>query len=435
MKEQFEMKKITRRNFNKLVGAFGTVSALETLGRGPTLLLAAERHVVVVGGGFGGATAAKYLRLMDPNLKVTLVEPKRSYFTCPFSNQVLGGMKTMEELTYSYKKLQRKYGINVVHVAAARINAVSKTVLLQDGKNLTFDRIIVAPGIDMRFDQIENYKPEDTDFIPHAWKGRSATLRLLQQLESMPNGGMVLICPPALPYRCPPAPYERASLVAHYLSQHKPRSKILILDAKEQFPKQALFSAGWKSLYGRMIEWFNGSAGGLILRADAKNMTVETEFGIEKGDVINLIPAQWAGRIARASGLSDESGWCPVDQLTFESTLLPGIHVIGDAAIAGVMPKSGFSANNQAKVTAAAVIALLKEKEPTSYPISNTCYSFLAPDYAIYVTAEYQLSGRELVKINGSGGVSPLNVDLSVRHSEAVSAQRWYDSITQDMFG
>ena len=435
MKEQFEMKKITRRNFNKLVGAFGTVSALETLGRGPTLLLAAERHVVVVGGGFGGATAAKYLRLMDPNLKVSLVEPGRSYFTCPFSNQVLGGMKKMEELTFSYKKLQRKFGINMVHVAAVRINTVSKTVLLQDGKSLTYDRVIVAPGIDMRFDQIENYKPEDTDFIPHAWKGRSATLRLLQQLESMPNGGMVLICPPALPYRCPPAPYERASLVAHYLSQHKPRSKILILDAKEQFPKQALFSAGWKSLYGRMIEWFNGSAGGLILRADAKNMTVETEFGIEKGDVINLIPAQWAGRIARASGLSDESGWCPVDLLTFESTLLPGIHVIGDAAIAGVMPKSGFSANNQAKVTAAAVIALLKEKEPTSYSISNTCYSFLAPDYAIYVTAEYQLSGRELVKINGSGGVSPLNVDLSVRHSEAVSAQRWYDSITQDMFG
>ena len=429
------MKNITRRKFNKIIGTFGVVSALENLGRGPTLLLAAVRHVVVIGGGFGGATAAKYLRLMDPNLKVTLVEPRRSYFTCPFSNQVLGGMKTMEELTYSYKILQRKYGINVDHVAATRINAVSKTVLLQDGKSLTFDRVIVAPGIDMRFDQIENYKPEDTDLIPHAWKGRPATLRLLQQLESMPNGGMVLICPPALPYRCPPAPYERASLVAHYLSQHKPRSKILILDAKEQFPKQALFSAGWKSLYGRMIEWFNGSAGGLILRADAKNMTVETEFGIEKGDVINLIPAQWAGRIARDSGLSDESGWCPVDQLTFESTLLPGIHVIGDAAIAGVMPKTGYSANNQAKVTAAAVIALLKEIEPTSYSISNTCYSFLAPDYGIKVTSEYQLSGRKLVKIKGSGGVSPLNVDLSVRYSEAVSAQRWYDSITQDMFG
>jgi len=429
------MKNITRRKFYKIMGTFGAVTALENLGRGPTLLLAAVRHVVVIGGGFGGATAAKYLRLMDPNLKVTLVEPRRSYFTSPFSNQVLGGMKTMEELTYSYKILQRKYGINVVHVAATRINAVSKTVLLQDGKSLTFDRVIVAPGIDMRFDQIENYKPEDTDLIPHAWKGRPATLRLLQQLESMPNGGMVLICPPALPYRCPPAPYERASLVAHYLSQHKPRSKILILDAKEQFPKQALFSAGWKSLYGRMIEWFNGSAGGLILRADAKNMTVETEFGIEKGDVINLIPAQWAGRIARDSGLSDDSGWCPVDQLTFESTLLPGIHVIGDAAIAGAMPKTGFSANNQAKVTAAAVIALLKEKEPTSYSISNTCYSFLAPDYGIQVTSEYQLSGRKLVKIKGSGGVSPLNVDLSVRYSEAVSAQRWYDSITQDMFG
>ena len=429
------MKKITRRYFNKLLSTFSAVSALETLSGGPALLLAAERRVVVVGGGFGGATAAKYLRLMDHNLQVTLVEPKRSYFTCPFSNLVLGGLKQMGELTHSYEKLQRKYGINVVHVAAAHIEGSSKIVVLKDGKKLHYDRVIVAPGVDMRFDLIENYRPDDVESMPHAWKGPFSTLRLRQQIESMPDGGTVLICPPNLPYRCPPGPYERASLVAHYLSQHKPRSKILILDAKEQFPKQALFSTGWEELYGHMIEWFNGSAGGQILQVDAKGMAVETEFGRENGDVINLIPAQWAGRIARDSGLVDESGWCPVDQRTFESTQHAGIHVIGDAAIAGAMPKSGFSANNQAKITAVAVIALLNEREPSSASMANTCYSFLAPDYAISVSAVYQLSGRDIVKVKGSGGVSPPDVDLSVRRAEAIYAQGWYDSITHDMFG
>ena len=429
------MKKITRRCFNKLLGTFCAASTLETLSKGPALLLAAERRVVVVGGGFGGATTAKYLRLIDPHLQVTLVEPKRNYFTCPFSNLVLGGLKQMGELTHSYEKLKWKYGINVVHAAASRIEWTSKKVVLQDGKSIHYDRVIVAPGVDMRFDLIENYQPDDIVSMPHAWKGSASTLRLHRQLESMPDGGTVLICPPALPYRCPPGPYERASLVAHYLKKYKPRSKILILDAKEQFPKQALFSAGWERLYGHMIEWFNGSAGGLILRVDAKGMAVETEFGRENGNVINLIPAQWAGRIARDSGLTDETGWCPVDQRTFESTLHAGIHVIGDAAIAGAMPKSGFSASNQAKITAVAVIDLLNEKEPKSPSMANTCYSFLAPDYAISVAAVYQLSGREIVKVKGSGGVSPPDVDLSVRRAEAIYAQGWYDSITHDMFG
>ena len=429
------MKKITRRDFNKLIGTFGMVSTLKTIGMGPTILLAAERRVVVVGGGFGGATAAKYLRMMDPNLRVTLVEPKRSYFTCPFSNLMLGGLKKMGELTHSYEKLQKKYGVNVVHASATRIDASSKNVILQDGQNLPYDRLIVAPGVDMRYDQIENYSVDDIKDIPHAWKGETSTLLLLQQLEAMSDGGKVLICPPALPYRCPPGPYERASLIAHYLKKHKPRSKILIFDAKEQFPKQALFSSGWEKLYGHMIEWFNRSAGGLILKVDAKGMAVETEFGRETGDVINLIPAQWAGKIARDSGLVDKSGWCPVDQLTFESKLHKGIHVIGDSAIAGSMPKSGFSASNQAKITASAIIALLNEKAPTSATMANTCYSFLSPDYAISVSAIYQLSGKEIVSVKGSGGVSSLHADLSVRRAEAIYAQGWYDSITNDMFG
>ena len=419
------MKKISRRDFNKLIGTFGMVSTMETIGMGPTLLLAAERRVVVVGGGFGGATAAKYLSMMDPRLIITLVEPRRSYFTCPFSNLVLGGLKTMGELTHKYSTLNQKYGINVIHASAARIDVSSKNVILQDGEKLPYDRLILSPGVDMRYDQIENYGVDDIKHIPHAWKGGSSILLLHQQLESMPDGGKVIICPPALPYRCPPGPYERASLIAHYLKKHKPRSKILIFDAKEQFPKQALFSSGWEKLYGHMIEWFNRSAGGLILQVDTKEMAVETEFGREKGDVINLIPSQWAGKIARDSGLVDKSGWCPVDQLTFESNLQKGIHVIGDSAIAGAMPKSGFSANNQAKITAATVIALLNEKEPTS----------TSPDYAISVAAVYQLSGREIVSVKGSGGISPLDAELSVRRAEALYAQGWYDSITSDMFG
>ena len=429
------MKKISRREFNRSIGTFGTFTTLKTIGIFPSILLAAQRHVVVVGGGFGGATAAKYLRMMDPHLRVTLVEPIRNYFTCPFSNLLLGSLKTMEELTHNYDKLQQKYGIRVIHASAVKIDGASKKVTLHDGVKLTYDRLILSPGVDMRYDQIENYGADDIRDIPHAWKGAKSTLILHKQLEAMSDGGKVIICPPPLPYRCPPGPYERASLIAHYLKRFKPRSKILIFDAKEQFPKQALFSSGWEKLYGHTIEWFNRSAGGLILKVDSKNMLVETEFGKEKGDVINIIPAQWAGRIARDSRLVDKSGWCPVDQLTFESKIQKGIHIIGDSAIAGSMPKSGFSANNQAKITAANIIALLNEKEVTPTSMANTCYSFLAPGYAISVSAVYQLSGNELVSVKGSGGVSSLKAELSVRRAEALYAQGWYESITNEMFG
>lgn len=429
------MKKITRRKFNKLLGTFSTVSALETVAGYPTPLFAKKQQVVVIGGGFGGATAAKYLRLMAPNLQVTLVETQRFYYTCPFSNLVLGGYKDLSELRYGYDNLNNYYGVNVIQGTAASLNASSKKVILTDGKSLSYDRAIVSPGVDMRFDKMEGYNSDIVNKIPHAWKAGSSTLLLKKQLKAMPDGGTVLICPPDQPYRCPPGPYERAGLIAHYLTQHKPGSKILILDAKEQFAKQALFTSGWEQLYGHMIEWFPSSAGGKILRVDANGMAVETEFGIEKGDVINFIPDQWAGRIAHESGLVDETGWCPVDQHTFESTLHPGIHVIGDAAIAGAMPKSGLSASSQAKVTSATVIDMLNDKKPGTTSLANTCYSFLAPEYAISVTAIYRLSGNKIVKVKGSGGVSPMNADLSLRHAEAIYAQGWYDSITHDMFG
>ena len=403
------MNKITRRKFNKFLGASSALYALERIAGYPTPLLAAKQKVVVIGGGFGGATAAKYLCMMAPNLQVTLVEPNKLYYTCPFSNLVLAGNKDLGELAYGYNNLRKNYGINVIHHIAARLDASSKKVILNDGESLPYDRAIISPGVSIRFDQMEGYNANIVKIMPHAWKAGSSTLLLKKQLSAMPDGGTVLICPPEQPYRCPPGPYERAGLIAHYLKQHKPSSKILILDAKEHFAKQALFTSGWERLYGHMIEWFPGSAGGKILRVDSDEMVVETEFGIEKGDVINYIPEQWAGQIAHDSGLVDESGWCPVDQRTFESKIQPGIHVIGDAAIAGAMPKSGLSASSQAKFTAAAVIDMLNNKEPETTTLANTCYSFLAPDYAISVAAVYNLSGNKIVKVKGSGGVSPPN--------------------------
>ena len=429
------MKKITRRKFTKFLGASSIVYALERIAGYPTPLLAAKQKVVVIGGGFGGATAAKYLCMMAPNLQVTLVEPNKLYYTCPFSNLVIGGHKDLNELAYGYDNLHKKYGINVIHSIVARLDASSKKVLLNDGGSLPYDRAIVSPGVSMRFDKMEGYNVDTVNIMPHAWKAGSSTLLLKKQLSAISDGGTVLICPPKQPYRCPPGPYERAGLIAHYLKQYKPSSKILILDAKEQFAKQALFTSGWEHLYGHMIEWFPGSAGGKILRVDTGEMAVETEFGIEKGDVINYIPDQWAGQIAHESGLVDESGWCPVDQRTFESKIHPGIHVIGDAAIAGAMPKSGLSASGQAKFTAAAVIDMLNNKEPKTTTLANTCYSFLAPDYAISVAAVYNLSGNKIVKVKGSGGVSPPNAKHSVRSEEAKYAHGWYDSITNDMFG
>ena len=429
------MNKITRRKFNKFLGASSAVYALEKIAGYSTPLLAAKQKVVVIGGGFGGATAAKYLSMMAPNLQVTLVEPNKLYYTCPFSNLVLAGNKDLGELAYGYNNLRKNYGINVIHHIAARLDASSKKVILNDGESLPYDRAIISPGVSIRFDQMEGYNANIVKIMPHAWKAGSSTLLLKKQLSAMPDGGTVLICPPEQPYRCPPGPYERAGLIAHYLKQHKPRSKILILDAKEHFAKQALFTSGWEQLYGHMIEWFPGSAGGKILRVDAGEMAVETEFGIEKGNIINYIPDQWAGNIAHESGLVDESGWCPVDQRTFESKKHTGIHVIGDAAIAGAMPKSGLSASSQAKITAAAVIDILNNKEPETTTLANTCYSFLAPDYAISVAAVYNLSGNKLIKVKGSGGVSPANAKHSVRREEAKFAQGWYDSITNDMFG
>ena len=425
------MKKINRRNFAKIIGSAGLAS---TLGM-PSLVFGASKKVVVVGGGFGGATAAKYLRKLDSSIDVTLVEPNPTYYTCPFSNTVLGGIKDMSEIAHGYGAMKNKHGVRVIHAKAKNVNSNSKTVTLDNGRKLDFDRAIVSPGVDLRFDSMEGYSQTATDKMPHSWKAGPQTALLRRQLENMRNGGTVLICPPGNPFRCPPGPYERTSLIAHYLKTHKPKSKIIILDAKEKFSKQSLFMSGWDLHYGDLIEWRAGTAGGKISRVDPQNMQVETEFGMEKGDVINFIPAQHAGKVARDSELTNKKGWCPVNQVTFESTLQPGIHVIGDASIAGKMPKSGFSANSQGKVAAAAIVSELAGQEPIEPSYANTCYSLITPEHGISVAKVYKISDKKtIVGVTGSGGVSPKNEDPIVRRQEAIYTQGWYDAIVHDMF-
>lgn len=427
------MAPMTRRTFTRWVGTAGTLSVFGTLGW-PATARAAKDRVVVIGGGFGGATCAKYLRRLNPGLEVTLVERDTRFLTCPFSNAVLGGFRSLDSLTQHYDKLRKKHGVKIVHDTATAIDATSRTVTLLKGTTLRYDRLVVSPGVDLKWNALPGYDEAASQIMPHAWKAGPQTTLLRQQLAAMPDGGVVIIVAPADPFRCPPGPYERASLMAHYLKTHKPKSKILILDAKERFSKQALFMNAWQEVYPQMIEWRAGTAGGKVLRVDPQTMTVETDLGAEHGAVINVIPPQSAGQIALQAGLANDKGWCPVDQTTFESTVHKGIHVIGDACIAGKMPKSGFAANNQAKVCAAAIATLLAGGTPAEPLLVNTCYSLISPDYGITVAGVYKPSSDGLVEVQGSGGVSPANAPADFRKREAEYAVGWYDSIMSDMF-
>lgn len=431
---------ITRRDFVKLLGASGAATALG-LGAGcetvPKSAKAAPR-VVVVGGGFGGATCAKYLRIYDPALNVTMIEQNANFVTCPGSNWVLGGMRAMQDITHSYDALRSKHGVNVVHDRVTSIDAAKRTVGLASGKTVEYDRLVVSPGIDFRWNAIEGYDEAASELMPHAWKAGAQTVLLQKQLHAMRDGGTFIICPPPMPFRCPPGPPERVSMVAHYFKAHKPRSKILILDAKEEFSKQGLFMDAWEELYPGMIEFVPASKGGKVQRVDVKTRTVYTDEGLttHKGDVINIIPPQRAGNIAVAGGLANETGWCPVNQHTFESTQVPNVHVIGDAAVAGAMPKSGHTANNIAKMTAASIVSLFRGVRPPTPSHVNTCYSLVSPEYGISIAAVYRINEQGVLQgVKGAGGLSPKEAPRLQRVQEAGYAQGWYQGITQDTFG
>ena len=392
-------------------------------------------RVVVVGGGFGGATCAKYIRRADAAIEVTLVEPRRQFITCPFSNAVIAGLRDIASVTHGYDGLRQRHGVRVVHASATAIDPTARRVTLDDGSVLAYDRLVLSPGIELRWGGIEGYDAAASEVFPHAWEAGPQTVLLRQQLEAMPDGGLVIISAPAEPYRCPPGPYERASLIAHYLKTHKPRSKLLILDAKNAFSKQDLFRSAWERLYPGLLEWIPQSQSGRVVRVDTHARTVSTDFDDYKPAVANIIPPQQAAAVARAAGLDDGKGWCAVRASTFESTVHTGIHVIGDAAIANPMPKSAFSANNQAKTCAAAIVAMLRGEAVPTPALMNTCYSLVAPDYGISIAAVYRVVDEKIVTVDGSSGVSPLNAPAETRALEAEYARSWYANITADTFG
>ena len=429
------MSRITRRNFVLSVGA---VSAATSVLGWPALgqAKASGGRVVVIGGGFGGATCAKYLRRLSSDIKVTLVERDANFVTCPLSNAVLGGLYDMDFITHDYKTLRDEYGVKVVHDSAVDIDPDAKKVRLAGGSTLKYDRLVVSPGIDLQWDAIEGYDEAASATMPHAWQAGEQTRILRRQLEAMPDGGVVIIAPPPNPFRCPPGPYERASLIAHYLKHNKPRAKIRIFDAKPKFSKQPLFEQGWQALYPGMIEWISETDGGAIDGVDVKAMTVRPTFGEpQRGDVVNVIPPQKAGAIAEVAGLTNDGGWCPVDQRTFESRVQQHIHVIGDAAIANPMPKSGYAASSQGKVCATAVVASLSGQDLPEPSYVNTCYSLVGPDYGISVAAVYRLGDEGIAAVEGAGGVSPKDADAAFRLAESRYAVGWYQSITSDIWG
>ncbi len=426
--------KITRRGF---IHGAGAATAVGMIGF-PYIALGAGKKVVVVGGGTGGATAAKYLRRADPSIEVTLVEANKDYYTCYMSNEVLSGDRSIDSIRFGYAGLG-KHGVKVVHDTVTGIDAKARKVTTAGGKSFSYDRCIVAPGIDFKWGTIEGYDAKVAEDIPHAWKAGPQTVTLRKQLEAMKDGGTVVITAPPNPFRCPPGPYERASQIAHYLKHHKPKSKILILDSKQKFSKQGLFMQGWKALYGfgtdnSIIEWQPGPDAA-VTKVNAMGRVAITDFGEEiKADVLNVIPAQVAGKIAKTAGLTNDSGWCPIDLHTFESTLHKNIHVIGDASIAKGMPKSGYAANSEAKVCAVSVAALLNGQEPGSPSYVNTCYSIIGEDYGISVAAVYRLAqdGSKITKV--SGGLTPTDASAEQHKREVAYAYSWFDNITRDIF-
>lgn len=430
------MSKITRRHFLTITAGTAAASMVGF----PFIAQAAKKQVVVIGGGSGGAIAAKYLRMADPTIEVTIVEQNKHHYTCFMSNEVLSGERTIDSIKFNYDGLS-KYGIKMVYSRALGIDPDAKKVRLQDGGSLAYDRLIVSPGVDFKWDAIEGYDASVIDKMPHAWTAGPQTVILRQQLEAMKDGGTVIIAPPPKPFRCPPAPYERASQIAHYMKHHKPKSKVLILDANQAFSKQALFIQGWEKLYGygtdkSLIEWIPLEEGGNVVAVDADEMTVYAgEFEDEHtADVINVIPPQFAGKIAVESGLANDSGWCPVNQRTFESTLQKDIHVIGDACITSKMPKSAYAANSQAKVCAEAIVSVLQGREMADPSYVSTCYSIVGEDFGISVANIYHLEDGKILPVKGAGGASSLEASAENRKSEVVYAHSWFKNLTHEMF-
>ena len=419
---------LSRREFIQWMSASAGVGALAgCAGSGGTR----AGSVVVVGGGYAGATAARYVRLWSPDIEVTLVERNREFISCPLSNLVLGGSKTLADLTVSYDGLA-KHGVNMVRDDAVAVDPIAREVLLASGVVLNYDRLIVAPGIDFMYDSIPGLNNADAQSkVLHAWKAGEQTVALRRQLEAMRDGGVYALQIPKAPFRCPPGPYERACQVAHYFKTAKPKSKVLILDANEDVvSKKGLFMAAWNGPYKGIVEYRPNSE---LLDVDVKTLTARLQFDNVKADVLNVVPPPGAGALARRAGLiTANDRWCGVNWLTMESTKVAGVHVLGDATLsASLMPKSGHMANQHAKVAAAAVIALIKNQPVNPQPMMvNTCYSFIDDRNVVHVASvhAYDPVQQTMAVVKGSGGLSDKANEL-----EGTYAMSWAKNIWADM--
>ena len=413
-----------RRDFLKLAGAVSVAGCANAV--------PSKARVVVIGGGFGGATAAKYIRHWDPSIDVVLVERDTTFVSCPISNLVLAGYSSMQEISHGYDGL-RRLGVQVVHDEVTAVDAAKKSVRLARGGDLSYERLIVSPGIDFLFNEVSGYQEAMQEGrVLHAWKAGAQTVALRRQLEQMRDGGVVLLSVPLAPYRCPPGPYERASMIAAYLKQAKPRSKLLVLDANPDVTsKGGLFKRAWSDLYPGILE-FRGNA--RAVGVDGKSMTVKLEVEDVKGDVLNVVPPHRAGDIAMKAGLiTTNNRWCDVDWRTMESKAVKGVHVLGDATLsAPAMPKSGSMANNHAKIAAAAIVELLNGRAPQPVKIINTCYSFVSQKEAIRVSSvhEWEPNQGTLIAVKGSGGVSAARSEAEATYAWNWARTIWADSLT-----
>jgi len=425
------MNDLSRRQFNTLLG-LGTVSLLSPV----AVLGQSKPKVVIIGGGAGGATAARYLAKDSAGkLDITLIEDSPSYTTCFYSNLYLGDVLDFENITFNYDTLVSDYGINVVNGYADAVEAETKQVKLRDGSTYQYDRLVVAPGIDIVYDNVPGYSQDAAELAPHAWQGGAQTILLKQKLDALEDGQNIVVVAPPNPYRCPPGPYERVSMMAHMLSSKGfENSRITIIDVKEKFSKQALFTEGWEQHYPGMIEWYSPDVHGGVVEVDAGAGTVETDLDTFEGDLLNIIPAQRAGAIAANAGLTDESGFCPIEASSMRSTLNKNIFVIGDASIAGDMPKSGFSANSQAKVAAMTIRNELLSSRLFPATYTNVCWSLIALADGVKVGANYAPGEGDRIR-STSTFISQTGEAAAKRKATYRESVGWYSSITHDMFG
>lgn len=427
---------LDRRKFLEIMAG---ISAAAALNKSAWAAIPSSAHVAVIGGGFGGVTLAKYLRKAAPNIKVTLITNASVYRACVHSNHVIAGRITIDEITFSYDALRYKHGVTVINEAAVGYDRDTRTIHLENGERLVCDMLAVSPGVDFIWDKTPGYNQQVGETVmPHAYKAGLQTLALRRMLREFPKGGTWVTVVPPGPYRCPPAPYERSSLICAHLQKNDPTAKVVVLDANKTFGMADPFKKGWERLYGlgsskAMVELYQGDSGGIVTEVRPDSMTVVAGAGAIRGDVVNFIPPQRPADLAFKLGLVDESGWCPVNPKTFQSTKDPNIFVVGDACMANPMPKSGHSTSSQAKVAAQAIADMLSGKEPGMPSMINSCFSFVGDGYAVSIAEVFRVRNGMIEK-DESSGPSPITNSPTQPLLEALYFENWHRTFIEDTF-